>query len=263
MCSFNKESSEHQKLQAELDKGNEAIKEFERRDVRFQEELKQLKQKLQKLADKQTKDQRKSEVKILAAGIPDGDWDIGAQRALLHKCLICGCLACHQHCCGHAQVLEQEAEQLQKQLPIMQQEIDQLSEEATRKEEVSFNLYPSGPCTCHPHLSKHCSARICIFALQGDFRLIHHNISKRSSPVGPGGCRFELQLGVQPSNTRKSVAAEGTTSTMPAGTQWCRKILPFSDPTADSLTGNMKVRCDGIAETRISLTRRAPLLSFM
>ena len=62
-CSFKKESTEHQKLQAELDKGNEAIKEFEHRDVRFQEELKQLKHKLHKLADKQTKDQRKSEVR--------------------------------------------------------------------------------------------------------------------------------------------------------------------------------------------------------
>ncbi len=62
MHSFNKEAAEHQKLQAELDKANEAMKEFERRDVRFQEELKQLKQKLQKLADKQSKDQSKSEV---------------------------------------------------------------------------------------------------------------------------------------------------------------------------------------------------------
>ena len=39
-------------------------------------------------------------------------------------------------------MLEQEAEQLQKQLPIMQQEIDQLSKEATRKEEVGFKICP-------------------------------------------------------------------------------------------------------------------------
>lgn len=38
------------------------MKDFERKDVRFQEEIKQLKQKLQKLEDKQGNDRAKSEV---------------------------------------------------------------------------------------------------------------------------------------------------------------------------------------------------------
>lgn len=66
MCSFNKEAAEHQKLQTELDKASETMKDFERKDVRFQEEIKQLKQKLQKLEDKQSKDRAKSEVVALA-----------------------------------------------------------------------------------------------------------------------------------------------------------------------------------------------------
>ncbi|KAK9848484.1 hypothetical protein WJX84_009989, partial [Apatococcus fuscideae] len=60
--SFNKELAEHQKLQAELDTATETMKEFERKDVRFQEEIKQLKQKIQKLEDKQAKDRGKSQV---------------------------------------------------------------------------------------------------------------------------------------------------------------------------------------------------------
>ena len=62
-CSFNKESAEHQKLQTELDKASEMMKEFERKDVRFQEEIKQLKQKLQNLEDKQAGDRDKSQVR--------------------------------------------------------------------------------------------------------------------------------------------------------------------------------------------------------
>ncbi len=65
--SFNKEAAEHQRLQAELDKATEAMKEYERKDIRFQEEIKQLKAKLQKLADKQTKESSKAEVMPTAA----------------------------------------------------------------------------------------------------------------------------------------------------------------------------------------------------
>ena len=52
-------------IQSELDKSDEAMKGFERKDIKLREDMKHLKGKLKKLSDKIGKDAKKAEVSHL------------------------------------------------------------------------------------------------------------------------------------------------------------------------------------------------------
>ncbi len=55
-------SADHGGVAKELDRANEEFKEFERKDIKYREDLKHLKAKLKKLQDKLAKDSAKMQV---------------------------------------------------------------------------------------------------------------------------------------------------------------------------------------------------------
>lgn len=65
LCRFKDMSADHGSVSKELERANEEFKEFERKDIKYREDLKHVKAKLKKLQDKLTKDSAKMEVGIL------------------------------------------------------------------------------------------------------------------------------------------------------------------------------------------------------
>ena len=55
-------SADHGSVAKELERANEEFKEFERKDIKYREDVKHLKVKLKKLQDKLTKDTAKMQV---------------------------------------------------------------------------------------------------------------------------------------------------------------------------------------------------------
>ena len=55
-------SADHGSVAKELERANEEFKEFERKDIKYREDVKHLKAKLKKLQDKLTKDTTKMQV---------------------------------------------------------------------------------------------------------------------------------------------------------------------------------------------------------
>ena len=68
VCSyrFKDMSADHGSVAKELERANEEFKEFERKDIKYREDLKHVKAKLKKLQDKLTKDSSKMEVGLFA-----------------------------------------------------------------------------------------------------------------------------------------------------------------------------------------------------
>lgn len=64
-CRYKADSKVHANIQSELDKSDEAMKGFERKDIKLREDMKHSKGKLKKLTDKIAKDAKKAEVSIL------------------------------------------------------------------------------------------------------------------------------------------------------------------------------------------------------
>ena len=62
---FKDMSADHGSVAKELERANEEFKEFERKDIKYREDLKHVKAKLKKLQDKLTKDSAKMEVSLL------------------------------------------------------------------------------------------------------------------------------------------------------------------------------------------------------
>lgn len=58
-------SADHGSVAKELERANEEFKEFERKDIKYREDLKHVKAKLKKLQEKLTKDSAKMEVGLL------------------------------------------------------------------------------------------------------------------------------------------------------------------------------------------------------
>ncbi len=61
-CRFKADSNVHGKILSELETSEEAMKGFERKDIKLREDLKHLKGKLKKLTEKIGKDAKKAEV---------------------------------------------------------------------------------------------------------------------------------------------------------------------------------------------------------
>lgn len=61
-CRFKDMSADHGSVAKELERANEEFKEFERKDIKYREDLKHVKAKLKKLQEKLTKDSAKMEV---------------------------------------------------------------------------------------------------------------------------------------------------------------------------------------------------------
>ena len=59
---LNEMSADHGAVAKELDRANEEVKEFERKDIKYREDLKHLKAKLKKLQEKLSKDTAKMQV---------------------------------------------------------------------------------------------------------------------------------------------------------------------------------------------------------
>lgn len=72
VCSyrFKDMSADHGSVAKELERANEEFKEFERKDIKYREDLKHVKAKLRKLQDKLTKDSSKMEVGLLLNKLP-------------------------------------------------------------------------------------------------------------------------------------------------------------------------------------------------
>lgn len=64
-CRFKDMSADHGSVAKELERANEEFKEFERKDIKYREDLKHIKAKLKKLQDKLTKDSAKMQVGLL------------------------------------------------------------------------------------------------------------------------------------------------------------------------------------------------------
>ena len=62
---FKDMSADHGGVAKELERANEEFKEFERKDIKYREDLKHVKAKLKKLQEKLTKDSAKMEVGLL------------------------------------------------------------------------------------------------------------------------------------------------------------------------------------------------------
>ena len=62
MCSFKDMSADHGSVAKELERANEEFKEFERKDIKYREDLKHVKAKLKKLQEKLGKDSAKMQV---------------------------------------------------------------------------------------------------------------------------------------------------------------------------------------------------------
>ena len=60
-------SADHGSVAKELERANEEFKEFERKDIKYREDLKHVKAKLKKLQEKLTKDSAKMQVGSLAS----------------------------------------------------------------------------------------------------------------------------------------------------------------------------------------------------
>ena len=60
-------STDHGGVAKELERANEEFKEFERKDIKYREDLKHLKAKLKKLQEKLAKDSAKMQVCMLTA----------------------------------------------------------------------------------------------------------------------------------------------------------------------------------------------------
>lgn len=58
-------SADHGRVAKELERANEEFKEFERKDIKYREDLKHVKAKLKKLQEKLAKDSAKMQVKPL------------------------------------------------------------------------------------------------------------------------------------------------------------------------------------------------------
>lgn len=58
-------SADHGAVAKELERANEEFKEFERKDIKYREDLKHLKAKLKKLQEKLSKDSAKMQVKLV------------------------------------------------------------------------------------------------------------------------------------------------------------------------------------------------------
>ena len=80
-------SADHGSVAKELEKADKEFKEFERKDIKYREDLKHTKTKLKKLQEKLTKDLAKMEVGLLLT-------------QLLHQQMPCWCSCCLcRHCC--------------------------------------------------------------------------------------------------------------------------------------------------------------------
>lgn len=64
-CRFKDMNADHGGVAKELERANEEFKEFERKDIKYREDLKHVKAKLKKLQEKLTKDSAKMEVGLL------------------------------------------------------------------------------------------------------------------------------------------------------------------------------------------------------
>ena len=61
-CRFKDMSADHGGVAKELERANEEFKEFERKDIKYREDLKHVKAKLKKLQEKLAKDSAKMQV---------------------------------------------------------------------------------------------------------------------------------------------------------------------------------------------------------
>lgn len=95
-CRFKDMSADHGSVAKELERANEEFKEFERKDIKYREDLKHVKAKLKKLQEKLNKDTTKMEVGLLLKQLNRLQWTPRSKTTfpIRYNRLQCICYLC-------------------------------------------------------------------------------------------------------------------------------------------------------------------------